>query len=68
MKVAEIRPCLCPKEVADVLGVSERTALRLMAGGEIASFRVRTRWRTTIEKLEEYQAKGFARYRRASVA
>ena len=69
MKVAEIKPCLCPKEVASLLGVSERQALRLMAAGEIESFRAgRKLWRTTNEMVEAYKAKGFERYRPRRVA
>ncbi len=69
MKVAEIRPCLCPKEVASLLGVSERGALRLMVSGEINSFRVGKKlWRTTAEMVETYKAKSFERYRRPRIA
>ena len=56
--------CVCPKEVAQILGISERSALRLMAGGEIESFRAgRKLWRTTLSKIERYQQAGFDRRR-----
>ncbi len=56
--------CVCPKEVAQILGISERSALRLMATGEIESFRAgRKLWRTTLAKLERYQQSGFERQR-----
>jgi excisionase family DNA binding protein len=56
---------LAPKEVAGQLGISERTAARLMAEQRIESFRVGRLWRTTQERLELYVSKQFERYRRA---
>jgi excisionase family DNA binding protein len=51
--------CLSPKQVAALLGVSERTAARLMASGAIHAFRVGPKLlRTTRAKLLEYQYKG----------
>lgn len=45
---------LCAKEIAVRLGVSERTATRLLKSGEIAGFRVGKLWRTTELHLESY--------------
>jgi hypothetical protein len=57
---------LCPKEIAGMLGVSVRSAQRLMASGDIESFKCGPRlWRTTQEQLSLYVADQFARYRRA---
>lgn len=53
---------LCPKEVAAILGVSPRSASRLMASGHIESFRVGTGekgWRTTRRQVDEYAAHRF---------
>ncbi len=58
-------PCLCAKDVAVLLGVSERTAARLMSAGEIEAFRIRRLWRTTRDRVEAYKLAGFDRYRRS---
>jgi excisionase family DNA binding protein len=55
--------CLCAKEVATVLGVSERTALRLMRSGEVEAFRVGKLWRTTPDKIEAYRSSAFEKCR-----
>lgn len=47
-------PCLAPKEVAALLGISERSALRLMASQEIESFRVGRLWRTTADRVAAF--------------
>jgi excisionase family DNA binding protein len=53
--------CLCPKGVAEILGVSRSTAARLMVAGEIRSFRVRPRLlRTTREQVELYKQRELA--------
>lgn len=55
-----LEKCLCPKEVAVVLGVSEKTVRRLMQKGEIAAFRLHGKlWRTTPSKISEYQSRQF---------
>jgi excisionase family DNA binding protein len=55
-----------PKEVAHALGVSPRTAQRLMASGEIVSFRVGPKlWRCHVAAVECYLAAQLTRYRRA---
>ena len=60
----QIEKCLCAKEVAEVLGISERSATRLMSAGEIGSFKVRAKlWRTTPSKLSEYKKREFDKYR-----
>jgi excisionase family DNA binding protein len=59
---------LCPKEVARTLGVSERTAARLMASGEIASFRVGKLWRCQLADVERYVERQYRRYRRPAKA
>jgi excisionase family DNA binding protein len=57
---------LDPKGVADALGVSQRTAQRLMASGQIVSFRVGAKlWRCQLAAVEIYLAGQLARYRRA---
>jgi excisionase family DNA binding protein len=56
---------LCPKEVAGELGVSERTARRLMREQSIESFRVGDKlWRTHKARVLEYVAGQYGRYRR----
>lgn len=46
---------MCTKEVADQLGVSERTAARLLAEGSIQAFKMNGgRWRTTHDALKAY--------------
>lgn len=48
---------LCPKEVAEQLGVSPRTAQRLLSSGTIGAMRVGAKlWRTTQEELNRYVA------------
>lgn len=46
---------LCAKEVALILGVSERSAARLMRKGEIKAFKMSGAiWRTTVRYVREY--------------
>lgn len=46
---------LCAKEIAARLGISARSAVRLMKSGDIKSFRAgRKPWRTTELHLESY--------------
>lgn len=46
---------LCAKEIGQRLGISERSATRLLKGGEIAGFRAGAKlWRTTELHLESY--------------
>lgn len=46
---------LCAKEVAVILGVSERSAARLMRRGEIKAFKMSGAiWRTTSKYVGEY--------------
>ena len=59
---------LCGKEIASRLGVSERTATRLLKSGEIAGFRVGKLWRTTELHLESYVAGRFQREREQRAA
>jgi hypothetical protein len=62
-----IDTCLAPKEVAYLIGTSERTAQRLMATNAIESFRVgpgEKLLRTTRSRVQTYQAGAFERYRR----
>lgn len=51
---------LCPKQVADVLGISERSATRLLSTGAIHGLRVGRLWRTTASKVREYTERGMA--------
>ena len=61
--------CLSPKEVATLLGVSERTATRLLCSGAVEAFKVRGKlWRTTAAKVAAYQQREFARYRIGNAA
>jgi predicted site-specific integrase-resolvase len=56
-----------PKDVADALGVAPRTAQRLMASGQIESYRAgpkEKRLRCQPEAVERYRARQLARYRR----
>jgi hypothetical protein len=47
--------CLCAKEVAGILGISERGALELMRTGVIPSFRAGQKlWRTRRIYVEAY--------------
>jgi hypothetical protein len=65
MSLPESMRCLCAKEVGAILGVSERSALRLMSSGQIESFRCGGKlWRTTTAKVKDYQEREFERYRR----
>ncbi len=60
-----VESCLGPKEVAAMLGVSDRTVQRLMRSGKLESFRVGPKlWRTLPGKVEAYKASSFDRYRR----
>ncbi|MGH9345069.1 MAG: helix-turn-helix domain-containing protein [Terriglobia bacterium] len=55
---------LCPKETAELLGVSARTAQQLMKDGAVPAFRVgRKLWRTTRQALDGYALEELARYR-----
>lgn len=56
------------KAVAAALGVSERTAQRLMRKGELAALKVGKLWRTNEESVAAYVQRGFARYRRERAA
>jgi excisionase family DNA binding protein len=48
---------LCPKEIAAQLGISARTAQRLLKSGEIRAWRAGFKvWRTTQEELARYLA------------
>lgn len=56
--------CLSAKEVAALLGLSQRTVTRMLRAGEIAGFKVNDKlWRTTAAKVADYQERGFRRYR-----
>ena len=55
---------LCAKEVADALGVSTRTAQRLMRTNDVASFKVGKLLRSHEDAIAEYVARQFDRYRR----
>lgn len=67
--LVQIEKCLCAKEVATVLGISERSATRLMASGELEAFKVRGKlWRTTPSKLREYKLREFNSYRPDALA
>ena len=68
MQAAQPKSCLCPKEVATLLGISERGAVRLMSSGEIASFRVGKPWRTFPEHVTAYQFRCLDRFRRRPAA
>ena len=50
---------LCAKEVAKLMGVSVRTAQRLMASGDLKSFSVGKSLRTDMEHVLEFVAKQF---------
>jgi excisionase family DNA binding protein len=51
----DVTPLLCPKEVAHVLGTSERTARRLMASNQLESLRIGGKLlRTRPHDLAEY--------------
>jgi hypothetical protein len=55
---------LCAKEVGKILGLSSRSACRLMASGKVQSCRVgrgERALRTTLEKVTAYQARQFKR-------
>lgn len=53
---------LCAKEVAGLLGVSERSAARLMRKGEIKAFKMSGAiWRTTLRYVREYVVREMAR-------
>jgi excisionase family DNA binding protein len=45
------------KKTADLLGVSEKTAYRMVADGEICAFKCRGSLRITEESLEIYRAR-----------
>jgi excisionase family DNA binding protein len=46
---------LCTKEIAALLGVHPRTAIRMFKSGEIQAFRSGPRlWRTTSEICDQY--------------
>lgn len=65
--ISEIEQSLAPKEVAGLIGTSERTAQRLMSLNRIASFRVgpgEKLLRTTRSRVAAYQERAFERYRR----
>jgi len=47
-------PRLSVKEVAERLGVGERTILRLIKGNELTAYRVGGVWRVAEEDLESY--------------
>jgi excisionase family DNA binding protein len=48
---------LCPKEIAQLLGISVRTAQRLLKTGEIRAFRAGPKLlRTTQAELDRYVA------------
>jgi excisionase family DNA binding protein len=49
--------CLCPKEVAHMLGIGVRTARRRMAEGEVECYREGKLLRTTRAKVEAYIAR-----------
>ena len=55
---------ICPKEAATLLGVSVRTAQRLMRQGEIAACKIGKLWRTQAEDVAAYRARAYERYRR----
>lgn len=58
-----LEKCLCPKEVATLLGISERTAIRLMLSRQLAAFKVNGKlWRTTASRVRAYQSTQFARW------
>jgi excisionase family DNA binding protein len=52
------------KKVAELLGVSARTAQRLMRRGELPAFQIGKLWRTETEHVAAYQAREYERYRR----
>ncbi len=56
------------KAVAAALGVSARTAQRLLASGQIPALKVGKLWRTNEESVAAYVQRGFARYRRERAA
>lgn len=59
--------CLSAKEVAVILGVSERTVTRLMRRGRVEAFKMNDKlWRTTAAKVSEYQSGEFQRQRALS--
>lgn len=53
---------LCAKQVADMLGVSERTAAGLLRSGEIEGFKLSgRRWRTRHAAVQHYIERCLAR-------
>ena len=49
-----VEELLGPKDIAQILGISERGATRLLASGEIAALRVGKLWRATDLDFEAY--------------
>ena len=68
LRILTRRSYLCAKEVGLSLGVSTRTAQRLLNTGEIAAFRVGKLLRTTEAEIGIYVARQFERYRRGGKA
>ncbi len=53
---------LGPKDVARILGISERGATRLLASGKLPALRVGKLWRTSQARLTRYVEAEIARY------
>ena len=58
----ELPKLLCAKEVAEILGVTPRTAAKLMSAGAITAFKLSdAQWRTSGRYVGEYMLRGFER-------
>ncbi len=68
LRILTRRGYLCAKEVGLSLGVSTRTAQRLMNTNAIATFRVGKLLRTTEAEIGFYVSRQFERYRHAPKA
>jgi excisionase family DNA binding protein len=51
-------PLLSVAAVADGLGISRRTVLRLIARAELPAIRVGDRWRVDVRDLDAYLSRG----------